>query len=97
MICKPCLRRNAANLIAVGLALRRPLQVEEPPVPARNLDARKAQPRRPACHAFQRVEGRCIARKLRQKNSRPFDGLHIALVVLFVAKTGRRWSVIGDR
>ena len=73
---KACLAHHAYHFIAVILALGRLLQVEEPRVPTGNLHPLVTQARSPLRHAIQRIEGRIVRRKLRQKNPRPFDGFH---------------------
>ncbi len=69
-------RCDAEDFLAVSLALGGELQIKEPLVPGGNLDADIAHSCCPSGHPFERVVRRLIAGKLRQKNSRSFDGLH---------------------
>src|SRR6266700_341966 len=69
-------RNCSANLITIRLALRRPLQIKQPPIPAGNLHALVTQLRRPTSHALQTVERRHIPRELRQKYRRSFNRSH---------------------
>ncbi len=73
---KPGITHHAANFIAVGLAFGGQFQIEQAPILGRNLHPGKSQARRPLRHSLERVEGRRILCKLRQKNSRSFDRLH---------------------
>src|SRR5204863_5375243 len=72
------LGQDASYLVTVHLALGRFGEVEQAGVPAGDLDALEAEPRRPAGDGFQAVERRRIARELRQETGRPFDRLHRA-------------------
>src|SRR5580698_6411662 len=73
---KPRLSDDAADVVAVVLALGGQLQIEEAPIPGGNLHALETQPHGPPCHAVKRVEWRFIGSKLRQKNSGSLDGFH---------------------
>src|SRR5207302_4590798 len=70
---------NAANLVAVRLAFCCSLQVKQPRIPRRNLDALVAELRRPRRDTLQIVKRRRIPRKLRQKYRRPLDRPHRSL------------------
>src|ERR1035437_6447879 len=67
---------DAQDFITITLAFTRKLQIEESAVPGWYLDPGKAQSGSPVSHASERIEGCSIARKLRKKNPRSFNGLH---------------------
>src|SRR5437016_13512684 len=73
---KAVARQRAADLVAVGLALCRSLQIKQPSIPARDLYPFIAELGGPRCHALQTVERRHIAGKLRQKYPWSFDCSH---------------------
>src|ERR1035438_4504996 len=73
---KPGVGGDAQDFITITLAFARKLQIEETAVPGWYLDAGKAQSGSPVSHASERIEWRSIARKLRKKNPRSFNGLH---------------------
>jgi hypothetical protein len=70
------LRQDALHLIAIGLRLRRLLQIEQPLVPGRDLHALEAEAGGPFGDRRQRVERRRVAGELSQENRRTFDGFH---------------------
>jgi hypothetical protein len=70
------LREHALHLIAVSLALRRAIEIEQPRLPGRNLHGLEAETRRPLAYRAQRVEWRRVAGELRQKDGRAFDRSH---------------------
>ncbi len=70
------LSEHAFHFVAVRLALRRALEIEQPRFPRRNLHGFEAEPRRPLADGAQRVERRRIARELREKDGRPLDRAH---------------------
>ncbi len=72
-------RQRAADLLAIGLALCRALQIKQARIPRRNLHALIAELASPRGNALQTVERGRIARELRQKNRRSFDGSHHSL------------------
>ena len=73
------LGQDALDLIAVGLAFRGFVEIEEPGVPGRDLHAGIAKLGGPFGHAGQGVEGRLIARELGQEDAWPLDvGCHAA-------------------
>ena len=69
-------RSNSPDFIAVCLAVSGLFEIEKAGVPRRNLHAFVAERRGPPGNVFQIIEGRTIARKLREKNCRTFDGFH---------------------
>jgi len=69
-------RKGAAYLVTIRLTFGGVLQVEETVVPRRNLHPFVAERRGPPRNLFQVVERRIVARELRQKNCRTFDGFH---------------------
>ena len=73
---KPGVGGDAQDFITITLAFTRKLQIEESAVPGWYLDPGKAQSGSPVSHASERIEWRSIARKLRKKNPRSFNGLH---------------------
>src|SRR5690606_11963304 len=78
---------RALDLVAIGVALRRALQIEQAPVPARDLHPLIAEIRRPFRDARERVERRPIARELGEKDRRPLDRLHLRLPLDALART----------
>src|SRR6185503_7269890 len=66
---------DTLDLIAIGLGFGRLLDVEEAPVPARDLHALIAEAACPLADRFPGIEGLRIARKLSQENRRPLDVL----------------------
>ena len=76
------IRERALDLVAVGIALGRLLEVEQAAVPARYLHAQIAETLRPLGDAGERVERRLIARELGEKQRRPLDRLHLRLPVM---------------
>ena len=75
---EPVLGGDALDLVRVGLALGRSLEVEQALIPARDLDALEAEPGGPGGDGFQVVERRRITGELRQEYGRPFDRPHRA-------------------
>ena len=75
---QPGVGTDAAHLVGIGRTLRAEVQIEQPGVPAWDLDALVAQPRRPGGDCGQRIERCCIARELRQENPRTLDRRHAA-------------------
>jgi hypothetical protein len=61
---------DALHLVAIILRACRLLQIEQAPVPGRDLHALVTEPRGPFGYAFQRIERSRVACELRQKNSR---------------------------
>src|SRR5262249_7755895 len=59
---------DALHLVAIGLRLRGLVEIEQPSVPGRDLDALVAEPRGPLCHRRQAVERRCVTGELRQED-----------------------------
>ena len=70
------LREHALHFIAVRLALRRAIEIEQPRLPRRDLHAFEAEVGGPFADRTQRVERRSVARELREKNSGTFDRAH---------------------
>src|SRR6266513_2706109 len=70
------LPQDALDLVTIGLARSRFIEVEETCVPGRDLDARIAVRGGPARHAGERVERRGVAGELGEKDRRPPDRLH---------------------
>jgi len=70
------LGEDAAQLVAVILALRRALQVDEARIPARDLNALVAMPGRPLRDAAQVVEGCGITGELGEENGEALDRPH---------------------
>ncbi len=68
---------DALDLVAIGLAGRRFLDVDQPAVPARNLDALVAEAGRPFGHSGERVERRLIAGELGEKDRRSLHRFHV--------------------
>ena len=66
----------ALDLIAIGGAFGRPVEIEQALVPGRDLDALIAVALRPARDALQRIMGGGVLRELGQKQARSFDRLH---------------------
>jgi hypothetical protein len=67
--------QHALDVVAIGLAVRRLLQIEEARV-SRDLQTLVTQTRRPVGQTRQRVEWRRIAQELCQEDARPLDGSH---------------------
>jgi hypothetical protein len=67
---------HAFHFVAVGLAFRGRLEIEEAGVPARDLHPLVAQARRPPGDGLERIEGCAVARELGQEDGRALDGLH---------------------
>src|SRR6202034_2013665 len=68
--------QHAEDLIAIVLALRSQLEVEEPLIPGGNLNALEAQSCSPLGNGFQFIERLLVAGKLGQEDSRPLNGFH---------------------
>src|SRR2546429_420546 len=66
----------ARDLVAVGLARGRLVEIEEPRVPGRDLDALVAERRGPAREARERIERWRVRGELGEKDRRAFDRLH---------------------
>src|SRR5271166_246893 len=64
---------DAGDLVAIGLRLRRLVDVDEPVDPGRNLHALVAERGRPPAHAVERIERRRVADELIQENRRTLD------------------------
>ena len=75
-------RERALDLVAIGVALGRALQVEQAAIPARDLHALVAEIRRPPGDVGERIERRLIARELGEKDRRPLDRFHARLPVV---------------
>ncbi len=73
---QPVLCHRAFHLVAIGIGLGGLGEVEQPPVPARYLNAFIAERGRPAADGVERIEGGRVSGKLRQKNRRAFHGFH---------------------
>lgn len=73
---QPMLRQGAADLVAVGLARRRPLDIKNRRVVAGDLQCPVSQAGGPLRHPRQRVKRRLRANKLRQKNARSLNRFH---------------------
>ena len=73
---QPMLRQDAADLVAVGLARRRPLDIKNRRVVAGDLQCLVPQAGGPLRHPRQGVERRLRADKLRQKNARSLNRFH---------------------
>ena len=84
--------RLALELIAVILARRGLGQVDQPRVPTGHLHAFVATIGSPFGDAVPRVEGRVIARELRQKQRRSLDRLHNVPPFPRLKRTGSRCS-----
>ena len=70
------LLRDALDLVAVVLRGRGLVEVEEPPVPGRDLDAGIADLAGPPGDRGPGIERRRIPRELREEQARPLDRLH---------------------
>jgi hypothetical protein len=64
------------DVVAIGAAFRRLREVEEAPVPARDLDSFISEPRRPAGDVIQRVERRFVAGELCEEDRGALDCFH---------------------
>src|SRR5579862_8744789 len=73
---EPVACERALHFVAIGLAFRSLVEIEDAPVPTRNLDALVAEASGPAGNGVERVERRGVAGELGQKNGRSLDGLH---------------------
>lgn len=71
--------RYRLHLIGIVLGLRRLLEVEEPPVPARDLNPLVTERGSPFADRVQGVEWRRIGRELSEEYRRSLDHLHLAL------------------
>ena len=67
---------HPCDLVAVGLARGRLVEIEEPRVPGRDLDALVAERRGPAREARERIERWRVRGELGEKDRRAFDRLH---------------------
>src|SRR5262249_6104947 len=74
-----------AEVVAIGLRLGRPIEVDDPLVPSRNLQALVTQPGEPAGDAQELIVRRLIVHELREKHGGTFDLGH----------GGGRWFVGG--
>ena len=72
----PVLGGGALQLVAIGLALRGLLEVDEARVPGRDLHALVAERRRPAADRIEGVERRLVADELREEDRRSLDRFH---------------------
>src|SRR5437667_3310515 len=72
-------RQHPANLIAIGLAVGRALEIEQPGVPGGELHTLVAVPGGPARDLIEAVERRGVAQELRQIDGRTLDRLHSLL------------------
>ena len=70
------LRQDAADLVAVGLARRRPLDIKNRRVVAGDLQCLVPQAGGPLRYPRQGVERRLRPDKLRQKNARSLNRFH---------------------
>jgi hypothetical protein len=68
--------QQAGDLVAIGLAFRRQVQIEQALVPTGNLHALVAKLGHIAADRVQAVERRGIGRELGQEHARSLDGLH---------------------
>ncbi len=73
---QPMLRQDAADLVAVGLARRRPLDIKNRRVVAGDLQCLVPQAGGPLRYPRQGVERRLRPDKLRQKNARSLNRFH---------------------
>jgi hypothetical protein len=71
------LGQDPLHLVAISLALGRLLQIEQPPVPAGDLQALEAELRGPVGDGWQAVERRRVAGELGEEDGRAFDRLHL--------------------
>ena len=72
----PGLAADAGHLVAVRLRPRRLLEIEQPRVPGRDLDALVAEHRGPLRDPRERVERRRVARELGEEDRRSLHRLH---------------------
>jgi hypothetical protein len=70
------LGQGALDLVAVGLALRGLLEIEQAAIPTRDLQPLEAERRGPVGDRRQAVERRSVAGELGEKDGRPLDRLH---------------------
>ena len=75
----PAVCQHAAQIIAVGLAGRGGLEIDERGLPAGNLYAPESKIGGPGGNVLQAIKRRFIAHKLSQENRRAFDGSHSVL------------------
>src|SRR5947209_1100821 len=91
---KAMLCHRAEQFVAVRLALRGALKIEQASVPARNLYALVAQRSRPAADLVQCVEWGTVSGELRQKDTRSINRLHACPCYLVCVACSRRMRQI---
>ena len=92
----------ALVVVAIALAGRRPLEVDDALVPGGNLQALEALARGPARETLDGVERRLVPRELREEHARSLDRPHrpapfqptIARLAVTNARRSSAWSVL---
>src|SRR5262249_31633032 len=72
---------HTLDLVAIGLRRRSLVEIEQSSVPRRNLDSLISEPRSPTADGLEGIEGRCVARELRQKDPGPFHRRRHAITI----------------